>query len=181
MPTSARPRIEHAMQDLLDQIQAANRSGLYYVALFSALSVPDICGALESSNGEADGKKYAAWFDKNVGARYSVRGTPLLAGWDLYRVRCKMLHQATTHLPAGGLSRVIFIEPGMAGVVPHNNKIFDILNVDVRVFIEDVVEAAILWLERVEHTPLYKANYERFVRRYPEGLPPYMGGSPIIA
>jgi hypothetical protein len=169
------------MRDLLDQIQTAKSSGLYYISLLSALLVPEICGALESSNGEAEGKKYAAWFDKNVSPRYSIRGVPTLSGWDAYRFRCRMLHQPAPHAPSSTLSRIIFVEPGMNSVDAHNNRIFDILNVDAKVFIEDVVEAALLWLDRVEHTPLYKSNRDRFVSRYPDGLPPYMGGSPIIS
>jgi hypothetical protein len=169
------------MRDLLDQIQAANRSGLYYISLLSALLVPEICSALESSNGEAEGKKYAAWFDKNVSPRYTVRGSPTLSGWDAYRFRCRMLHQPTAQLPSSPLSRLIFVESGTNGIDAHNNRIFDILNIDVRRFIEDIVEAGLLWLDRVEHTPLYKSNRERYACRYPDGLPPYMGGSPIIS
>jgi hypothetical protein len=169
------------MRELLNQIQAANRSGLYYISLLSALLVPEICGALESSSGETESKKYAAWFDKNVSPRYAIRGVPTLSGWDAYRFHCRMLHQPSAQIPSSPLSRLIFVEPGMNGIDAHNNKIFDILNIDVRRFIEDVVEAALLWLDRVEHTPLYTTNRERYVTRYPDGLPPYMGGSPIIS
>jgi hypothetical protein len=169
------------MRDLLEQIQAAKSAGLYYLALLSALLVPEICGALESSNGETEGKKYAAWFDKNVSPRYAVRGVPTLSGWDAYRFRCRMLHQSSAHVPSSAISRIIFVEPGMNVIDAHNNRIFDILNIDVRLFVEDVAEAALLWLDRVEHTPLYKTNRERFACRYPDGLPPYMGGSPIIS
>jgi hypothetical protein len=169
------------LKDLLQQIQAASRAGQYYVALLGALAVPEICGALESPGGEADGKKYAAWFDANVSSRYSHRGVVMLHGWDVYRFRCRMLHQPSHTLPATGLSRIVFIEPGMSGVVPHNHEVFDLLNIDVRVFIEDVTEAALLWLERAERTPMYAGNLERFARRYPDGLPPYIAGSAIIA
>lgn len=41
------------MQDIIQQIRNANHMGTYYVALFSALTLPDICAALESENGEA--------------------------------------------------------------------------------------------------------------------------------
>ena len=169
------------MKDLLEQIQTASRAGQYYVALMSALAVPEICGALESPGGEADGKKYAAWFDTHVSPRYAVRGTTMLHGWDVYRFRCRMLHQPTHNIPTTGLSRIVFIEPGMSGVVPHNHKVFDMLNIDVRIFIEDVAEGALLWLERAQHTPLFAGNVERFARRYPDGLPPYIAGSAIIA
>jgi hypothetical protein len=59
--------------------------------------------------------------------------------------------------------------------------VFDMLNIDIRIFIEDVTEAALLWFERAEHSPILKSNFERFARRYPDGLPPYIAGSAIIA
>jgi hypothetical protein len=54
------------MKDLIQQIRAANRNGLYYVALFTALALPDICGGLEAPDGLATRARYIAWFDKNV-------------------------------------------------------------------------------------------------------------------
>lgn len=51
------------MRDVLNQMKSANGAGLYYVALFSALAIPDICGALESQDGTANGQRYRAWFD----------------------------------------------------------------------------------------------------------------------
>src|ERR1017187_5571386 len=51
------------MRDILAQTRAANAVGLYYVALFSAFALPDICAALESRDGETNGSLYRAWFD----------------------------------------------------------------------------------------------------------------------
>ena len=36
------------MRDLLEQIERGLDQNLYYLALFSALSLPDICGAVDS-------------------------------------------------------------------------------------------------------------------------------------
>jgi len=41
------------MEDLIRQIRAASAAGLYYLALFAALAIPDICSALETENGKA--------------------------------------------------------------------------------------------------------------------------------
>jgi len=40
------------MEDLIRQLRAASAS-LYYLALFAALAIPDICSALETENGKA--------------------------------------------------------------------------------------------------------------------------------
>jgi hypothetical protein len=50
------------MDDYLDQVEAgANVAQLYYLALAGALVIPDMCGALESQNGEATKAQYEAW------------------------------------------------------------------------------------------------------------------------
>jgi hypothetical protein len=63
------------MRDFLDQIEASLDANLYYVALFVSLAVPDICGTIDSDNGQATKGKYIQWFDKYITPRYrSLRG-----------------------------------------------------------------------------------------------------------
>jgi hypothetical protein len=50
------------MNDYLNQIQASIDANLYYMALFASLALPDICGAIDSKNGQATASKYMAWF-----------------------------------------------------------------------------------------------------------------------
>jgi hypothetical protein len=45
------------MELLLEQIEKGLNANLYYLSLFVALCIPDICGALEPENGRADGEK----------------------------------------------------------------------------------------------------------------------------
>ena len=68
------------MRDLLDQIENALNFGLYYIALIASLSIPDICGAIESTDGKATRKKYQEWFDKYVAPKYCG----MLTGEDCY-------------------------------------------------------------------------------------------------
>ena len=58
------------MKDLISQIQAAVNGHSYYLALYASLTLPDICGAMESDDGQATGAKYIAWFDKYVAQKY---------------------------------------------------------------------------------------------------------------
>jgi len=164
------------MEDIIEQVRLANRAGIYYVALFSALALPDICAALESTNGQASKSKFIAWFDTHVAPRYSG----FLDGETCYYFRCSMLHQGSTQHPHGRYSRIIFVEPGNSGMILHNNIVNDALNIDVRIFCEDICTASEKWWNSVSASRQVQANFSRFVRRYPTGLAPYIGGIPVI-
>jgi len=164
------------MQNLLDQIQKGLEDDLYYLSLFAALAIPDICGAIDSENGEADFSKYKNWFDEYVAPKYSGS----LVGEDCYRFRCSLLHQGSSQHPKSSYSRVLFVEPTATTNVFHNNIMNDALNIDVRIFCNDIIEGAKKWLQKVENTDLYKQNYNKFMKRYPNGLKPYIVGVPVI-
>jgi hypothetical protein len=74
------------MNEILRQIRAASATGLYFLALFCALTLPDICGALESENGQASGSKYKAWLRANVPEQATDADL-------IYGLRCSLLHQ----------------------------------------------------------------------------------------
>lgn len=164
------------MQNLLDQIQKGLEVNLYYLSLFAALSLPDICGAIDSIDGNATPKKYKKWFDEYVAPKY--RG--FLTGEDCYRFRCSLLHQGSSQHPKGTYSRVLFVEPTATAMVCHNNVMNDALNIDIRIFCNDMIEGARRWLQKVEKTDLYKENYNKFMKRHPNGLAPYIVGVPVI-
>ena len=62
------------MQVLFDQIQIAAALNLYYAALFAALTLPDICSAMDTSDGQHAPAYYISWFDRWVGPKYVVMG-----------------------------------------------------------------------------------------------------------
>jgi hypothetical protein len=165
------------MRDFLAQIREGLNANLYYLSLFSALTIPDICGAMNSENGEAKREKYIAWFDRYITPEY--RG--FLNGDDCYYFRCSLLHQGSSQEKRSSYRRVIFVEPSAANTVLHCNVMNDALNIDVRIFCNDLVGAAEKWLEENENTDLYKKNHDKFMRRYPNGLPPYVVGVPVIS
>ena len=164
------------MKNLLNQIHQGLEANLYYLSLFVALSIPDICGAIESENGEASGKKYEDWFENYVAPKYNG----FLSGADCYKFRCSLLHQGSSQHPKNKYSRVLFVEPSATTNVFHNNIMNDALNIDVRIFCQDIINGVNQWLQKVENTDLYKTNYDKFMRRYPDGLKPYIVGVPVI-
>jgi hypothetical protein len=170
------------VKDYLDQVEAgANLAQLFYLALAGALVIPDMCGALESNNGEATGSKYKAWFDTHVAPLHKFGADPILTGENCYRFRCSLLHQGRTQHPHSGYRRMIFVEPGSTGIVMHMNVLNDALNIDVRSFCLEMVGAARAWLGAVQGTEPYDTNFAAFAHRYPAGLAPYIVGIPVIS
>jgi len=152
-------------------------TNLYYLSLYVALTIPDMCAALDSADGNTSRIEYAKWFDKHVAPKY--KGS--LSGEECYQFRCSLLHQGKLQPRKGRYSRLIFIEPGTTPVVTHNLVLNDVLNIDVRLFCKDMIDSATQWLDTVEGTTLFEKNFSEFVRRYPTGLSPYIVGFSVIA
>jgi hypothetical protein len=165
------------MRDYLDQLEAVKDANLFYVGLAGALMVPDMAAAMDAEDGRTNASRYPAWFDQHAASRFFGR----ITGDDCYGLRCSMLHQGRLEPHRGSYSRVLFVEPGATPNVFHCNVIDDVLNVDVRIFVAEVIASAREWLDAVEQTDLYRRNYERTMQRYPQGLAPYIVGVPVIA
>ena len=165
------------MRNFLEQIRVALAHDLYYVALLTSLAIPDICGAIESNNGTASSQKYIQWFNKYVSDKY----LSFFTGEDCYYFRCSALHQGSSQHPNSSYSRVVFVEPSATTNVFHCNILNDALNLDVRLFCSDILDGAEKWLQEHEGTELYEKNYSKFLRRYPNGLAPYIVGVSVIS
>src|SRR5688572_17753644 len=100
------------MDTLLEQIEIAHGANLFYLSLFSALAVPDICGALSASDGAATGARYREWYDRYVTPRYDT-----LTGDEAYQFRCSALHQGTSepNRPRD-YERIMFLEPNQLSI-----------------------------------------------------------------
>jgi hypothetical protein len=162
------------VDELIRQIRAASAGGLYYLALFGALALPDICGALGSDNGRATGSKYKAWLRDNVRAQANQADL-------IYGLRCSLIHQSSAH-PHGSQFPIAFAYP-TAGQI-HN--ISTVVNGDrvgwlsIPMFVDEVCTGAETWMAKFGNTNIVVRNYEKFARFRPDGLPPHASG-PIIA
>lgn len=183
------------MRALTDQLEKSLASGQYFLSLFTALTLPDIAGALDAQDGLASAAKYAAWYEKWVRPRFRERVIASLRpevrqhigelenpldGSACYRFRCSLLHQGTTQHPQSPFSRIIFIEPGSTTNVVHYGVLNDALCIDLQSFCREAIAGVRLWLDSVETTELFKANYSKFVRRHDGGLKPYIVGVPVV-
>lgn len=165
------------MNDFLEQILKALDCNLYYLALQSTLSLPDICSALISPNGMTSGSQYINWYNTYA----KEPGSLSINGEDCYKFRCSAIHQGSTQHARSSYSRILFIEASRAnGIIIHNTVLNDALNIDLRVFCENMVQSVVKWLELVKDDPIFLSNYEKFMKRYPNGFPPYIVGISII-
>jgi hypothetical protein len=154
---------------LLEQIEKAVGSKLYHVALFTALSIPDIGGAVDSEEGEATGKNYAAWFDSYVAPKYNAWGKQYLTGTDCYRYRCAMLHQGRSHHRKRTYSKTVFLlakQQNIAYCGAFTGDGGETLYVDAPLFCRHIVLSAFDWLEKVEDTDRFKKNSAEFVQLF---------------
>ena len=62
----------------------------------------------------------------------------------------------------------------------HNCVMDEVLCIDLQSFCCEVIAGVRAWLVQAENTELFKTNYGKFVRRYPDGLTPYITGVPVI-
>ena len=165
-----------SMETILSEIELAIKSKLYYLAVAMALTLPDICAALESEDGLTSSKKYKAWYSENLAEKY-----PRMTDVDCYSLRCGVLHQGRCGHPNSQYGRVIFTIPNAQRNVFHNNIINDALNLDAPQFCADVVQSVRDWFVGSQHLVNVKANLPNLVRFRPHGLSPYMVGMPVIA
>jgi hypothetical protein len=132
-------------------------------------------------DGKATSDRYKNWFDHYVAPKYNG----VLDGNTCYLFRCAMLHQGRMQHPASLYSRIFFVDPGLTGLILHRNVASTptgtALNIDVRIFCEDVVSAAETWLLQARQLPQVAANLAMSVTHYPNGLPPFINRIPVIA
>lgn len=165
-----------AVEELIRQIRAASVAELYYLALFGALALPDICGALASNDGKASGSKYKMWLRDNVPSQANEADS-------VYGLRCSLIHQGRAQ-PHSSAFPIAFTYPSPNVGQIHN--LSTVVNGDrvgwlsIPIFVDEVCGGAEAWLVKFGASQTVLTNYEKFARFRPEGLPPHFAG-PVIA
>lgn len=172
------------MEDFLQQIEKALEQNLYYLALQATLTLPDICSSLLSNNPTTRkvGEEYKNWYNNNFSSSVN------LSAEDCYYFRCSMLHQFQTQHNKSNIKRIMFIEPNH----PASDMLYNIsfqttedekmsLNIKLKDFCEDMISSVRYWWVNNQTNQIVIDNYKNIVKRYPNGLKPYIGGVPIIS
>ena len=149
------------IHELLVEIEASLRSGLFRMALLASLTVPDMAGALDSEDGRATGDRYAHWFDAHAAPLFRSFGQQNLKGVDCYQYRCTLLHQGRPVGPRSRYPRTLFLltkqdNVAWCGAFPLGAG--ETILIDVPVFCRNIVKAAWDWLDEAEETERFRAN-----------------------
>ena len=87
---------------LVQDIRKALENELYFVALSSALTLPDICGKAAYPIERSSRSRYILWYDEEIG-KYEKNSDdkddmPYLSGEVIYSLRCSLLHEGNTNM-----------------------------------------------------------------------------------
>lgn len=87
---------------LVQDIRKALENELYFVALNSALTLPDICGRAARPMERSSRKRYILWYDDEIG-KYEKnpedkKDMPYLSGEIIYSLRCSLLHEGNPNM-----------------------------------------------------------------------------------
>ncbi len=132
-----------------EAIRTSVRNENWFAALYLALTMPDICGALENPSSKIR-NRYESWFKKYLGGLYPP---DLFSASDCYYLRCSALHQGfPTHRKAQA-KRFAFLAPvpnismHCCFSKPEEGKFVLLLQVDI--FCTDIVRGVERWLDDV--------------------------------
>jgi len=162
------------MHRLIAETRAALASQLFLLSLQSALATIDICAALNSEDGRTSGAKFKEWFQTHLREKY-----PNVEPHDLYLIRCGVLHQGK--LTGSGYDAILFTLPTASNNVFHNNTFDNALNLDLNIFVNEILAAVETWWEANRETTHVARNASDMMQLRPNGLAPYIVGTPILA
>lgn len=171
------------MEKYLSEIESALNHGLKFIALQSALTLPDICGALTSDGTKSVKERYTNWYDQYFLPIYPIE----LSANDCYRLRCSNLHQGSFQDNKSSFDKIIFVDTEKLVMI---NSIIQIQNPDgtttniytlhIDTFCRNMVECVRKWLDIVKEDTNFKKNYPNMVKVHSEGLAPIAKDIPII-
>jgi hypothetical protein len=164
------------MERLILELEQALKNQFYFLSLNSALVIPDICSALESSDGKTSGQKYKKWFETYCGKEYDS----YLIGDDIYKIRCASLHQGKLNHDNSNFEKIIFQVPDNRNNTAHLVKINNSLIISLEIFIKDIIDGYNIWYAKVKNDPQYIKNLENSFKVANQGLNHMRGFSIII-
>lgn len=165
---------ESPLYPLLNEINNAAANGMPFLAVAMTVALPDICVSLISADGRTSGEKYREWCRDNLGEEFSF-----VTPEDLWSMRCGVLHNGRFGGLKHNVARVIFALPGSVGFV--NCIANDAYFYGVVEFCRNFTDAVYKWFESNRNDATLQANLPNLMQYRKGGLPPYVGGSTVLA
>lgn len=167
------------VEALLQEIEKALDVPLYYLALLLTLTLPDICTALEQSDGRTDGKPlYLKWYKANI---FDQIGG--LSPDEAYELRCTVVHQSRALASnKRGYDRVIFTMAKGGGALTVDSMVLNgAMTFEVEAFCRRWIGAVRVWIEKSKANQIVQSHLPSLLQVRPNGLAPYTFGLPLIA
>ncbi|EPZ5432205.1 TPA: hypothetical protein ACPVW8_004591, partial [Vibrio parahaemolyticus] len=146
------------MKRFTDSIRRSVKSQDWYGALSTALTLPDVCGRLESPE-QGSKARYVSWFQVWMQPLYTRKigvdrqEHTFLYGEDCYALRCSYLHEGGSNIEEQRAKKALenfhFITP-INGMHVHCNQVNNTLQLQVDVFCLQIADAVDLWSESVK-------------------------------
>ena len=168
---------------LEEEIAGLLKAKFFHPALVIALTLPDICCALESGTGKSSGPAYKAWCSAFLKDRY-----PELTGDDIWNLRCGVVHEGKFGHKKMQFHRIIWSIGSAQGFTLHRNRMTNIgglsenvLQLDAEIFCNDLISGSHDWYDTLVDNEMVNARSGSLIRLHPDGYAPYVVGVPIIA
>lgn len=169
-----------SIEVITGEIERALSHQFYYLALIGALTLPELCAALETTDGNTSGKNaalYTKWCDAWLTAY------PDVAGSDIYALRCGVVHEGRLGNGKSKYKRIAFTLPDGRGNVIQQLTVnaTELLSLDLVTFCRQMIASASMWYVAKQTDSNVQRNLPRLLQYRPQGLSPYIVGLPLIA
>jgi hypothetical protein len=170
----------HQIENLTGEIKKCLKAELWYAGLVLTLMLPDICAALEASDGQTSDERYRAWYEKWLQHKYKEIGPT-----DVYYLRCGIAHQAKFSHRKMKYDRIFFTLKHPKGKywsfpkVHKHRKIQEkdrgeSFSTDLKRFCDDVIDSVDEWYAHKKNDSNVISNVNHLVQFYPHGLLDYL-------
>ena len=148
-------KTQDPMDRFVQSIENSVKTENWYAALVLVLTIPDICGWVETPIVGSQ-KRYEAWFEKYLLPTYKspFHGSDFtfLSGSDCYALRCAFLHEGTDEIlrqrARDVVSRFAFSTTGS-----HRCMFENVLLLNVQMFCAEVCAGTRQWIRDVSANP----------------------------
>ena len=165
--------MDEGLKNMLDQIERAFEAESPLCGIMATLALIDICGAVDSENGEASSHKFGIWYDTYLAPKYHAKFGEHSIGLnkaELYRLRCSLLHQGHTRLsspkdissPEYHLAVFTYKGVGIHNCLSKANG-RHVYYLDARKFFNDVRESVNEWYMEREQELSVKNNLTNLI------------------
>lgn len=164
---------EKMILKLIDDIRKALDCELYFVALNTALSLPDICGKVAYPDERSSRKRYINWYEEEIGQYEKIdESMPYLSGEVLYSLRCSLVHEGNPNMQNRDLNKdkmldyfcISIQKPKPSNIYLDSSIVVNLEDETIQIYRLNLVRICLVLCKAVES--YYKVHKESFYFNY---------------